>query len=85
MAGGRLVRLPPWAVRRTRTMAKVYFGTVVLAAAGSLVIGSLAIVSGAVGDDYGNVAGGIVSFMIGGCWAALAHFARPMDLRKPRD
>jgi len=79
------MRLPAWAVRRTRTMAWVSFGTVVLAAAGSLVLGGTAIVSGAAGDDYGNVAGGVVSFMIGGCWAAVAHFARPMDPRKPRD
>jgi hypothetical protein len=71
------VRLPAWAVRRTRRIAWVYFGTLVLAAAGSLVMGGMAIVSGAVDDDYGNVAGGVVSFMIGGCWAALARFARP--------
>ncbi len=78
------MRLPAWAVRRTRTMAWVYFGTVVLAAAGSLLIGGTAIVSGAVDDDYSNVVGGVVSVMVGGCWAALARVARPMD-RKPPD
>ncbi len=84
LAGGRLVNLPAWAVRRTRTMSRVYFGTVVLAAAGSLVGGGAAIVSGAIDEDYSNVVGGVVSVMLGGCWAAVAHFARPMDLRKPR-
>jgi hypothetical protein len=62
-------------------MSRVYFWTVVLAAASSLAIGGMAIVSGAVDDDYANVAGGVVSFMVGGCWAALAHFARPV--RRP--
>ena len=84
LAGGRLVNLPAWAVRRTRTMSRVYFGTVVLAAAGSLVGGGAAIVSGAIDEDYSNVVSGMVSVMLGGCWAAVAHFARPMDLRKPR-
>jgi hypothetical protein len=66
-------------------MAWVFFGTLVLAAASSLVIGGTAIVSGAVDEDYANVAGGVVSFMIGGGWAAVAHFTRPVLFNRPVD